>query len=90
MGTTIDLPLPSVVVGGKNLTYYLAISAILFLAWAWRSRKPAPGVDAPFYKASKLKWMFDAENRIIDSYNKVRWHPNVSNSTRRGAYSEDT
>lgn len=72
MGTTIDLHLPSVAVGGKNLTYYLAVSAVLFLAWTWRARKPAPGVDAPFHKASKLKWWFDAETEIINSYNKVR------------------
>lgn len=72
MGTTIDPHLPSVVSGSRNLTYYLAISVVLFLAWTWRSRKPASGVDAPFYKASKLKWMFDAETLIIDSYNKVR------------------
>ena len=72
MGSTVDLLLPSVVVGGRNLTYYLAISVVLFLAWTWRNRKPASGVDAPFYKASKLKWMFDAESLIIDSYNKVR------------------
>ena len=71
MGTTIDLPLPSMVVGSKNLTYYLAISVVLFLAWAWRTKKPVLGVDAPFYKASRLKWMFDAESLILDSYNKV-------------------
>lgn len=72
MGTSIDFHLPSVVVGGKNLTYYLAISVVLFLAWTWRSRKPAPGVDAPLYKASRLKWMLDAETQIVTSYNKVR------------------
>lgn len=68
----MDLQLPSGVVGGRNLTYYLAISVIIFLAWTWRNRRPTSGVDAPFYKASKMKWMFDAESLIIDSYNKVQ------------------
>lgn len=72
MGTETELQLPPGVIGGRDITYYLAISVILFLAWTWRNRKPASGVDAPFYKASKLKWMFDAESLIIDSYNKVR------------------
>ena len=70
MSTAIDIDLhfPSVVVGGRNLTYYLALGGLLFLAWAWRNRGPA---WAPFYKASKLKWMFDAESLILDSYSKV-------------------
>lgn len=73
MSTAIDIDLhfPSVVVGGRNLTYYLALDGLLFLAWAWRNRGPALVVDAPFYKASKLKWMFDAESLILDSYSKV-------------------
>ena len=75
MGATIDLHLPSVVVGGKNVTYYLALSAVLFLGWAWQSRKPDLRVDAPLYKTSKLKWYFDAETQIINSYNKVWWRP---------------
>lgn len=74
MTTTMDLHLhlPSVVVGGKDLTYYLAFGLIIFLTWVWRNRSPKLVVDAPFYEASKLKWMFDAESLILDSYSKVR------------------
>ncbi|SPN98818.1 related to cytochrome P450 monooxygenase (lovA) [Cephalotrichum gorgonifer] len=71
MSTTIDLQLPSAVVGGKNLTYYVAVGSVLFLAWAWRNRNPR-SVDAPFYEAPNLKWMFDAESLILDSYSKFR------------------
>lgn len=73
MGTVlhIDLHFPSLIVGGRNLTYYVALGGLLFLAWAWRNSRPALVVDAPFYRASKLKWMFDAESLILDSYSKV-------------------
>ena len=75
MGTSIELQMPTIVAGSRNLTYYLAISIVLFLAWTWRNRRPVSGVDAPLYKASKLRWMFDAESLIIDSYNRVRPSP---------------
>ncbi|CAI4212182.1 unnamed protein product [Parascedosporium putredinis] len=71
METAIDLQLPWVVIGGKNITYYLVIGAGLLLAWILKQKTACFTVDAPFYKASRIKWTLDAENLIIDSYRKV-------------------
>lgn len=71
METAIDLQLPWVVIGGKNITYYLAIGAGLLLAWILKQKTACFAVDAPFYKASRIKWTLDAENLVIDSYRKV-------------------
>jgi len=71
MATAIELQLPWVVIGGKNVTYYLAISAVLLLAWLLKQRTSQSKVEAPFYKASRLKWAFSAESLILDSYKKV-------------------
>ncbi|PKS11658.1 hypothetical protein jhhlp_001809 [Lomentospora prolificans] len=72
MATAIDLQLPWVVVGGKNITYYLAIGAVLLLAWLVKQRTSQFTVEAPFYKASRLKWTFSAETLVLDSYKKFR------------------
>ncbi|TEA12755.1 Cytochrome P450 monooxygenase BOA4 [Colletotrichum sidae] len=66
----MDLSLPQVVPGGRHASYYVAISAILVVAWLFQSRKPK--LPLPFYKAAKTKWMFDAETLIRDSYKKFR------------------
>ncbi|KAJ9142628.1 Cytochrome P450 [Pleurostoma richardsiae] len=55
-----------------HISYYIAIGAVLLVAYLFRARQSSKlnRVDAPFYKASTLKWMFDAENLVRDSYNK--------------------
>lgn len=59
------------VLGCDHMTYYIAIAAVLLVAFLLRpSREPV--VSAPFYKASKLKWMFSAETLVRDSYGKFR------------------
>jgi hypothetical protein len=65
-----------VVVRRQHLSYYVAIGAILLVAWLFQSSQTNKklGVKAPFYKASILKWYFDAETLVRDSYTKVR-HP---------------
>ncbi|CAM1510239.1 Fc.00g005740.m01.CDS01 [Cosmosporella sp. VM-42] len=68
----IDLPLPHVVSGGKRLSYYVAIALVLLAAWLMQSRKQTSKLEVPFYKASKTKWIFDAESLIKDSYSKFR------------------
>ncbi len=76
MKSTLELHLPQVVVGYKKLGYYVAIGAVLFAVWllqSWQTRKRKQ-VDVPVYKAAKMKWMFDAETLILDSYGKVRRH----------------
>ncbi|WYZ46533.1 hypothetical protein EsH8_IX_000758 [Colletotrichum jinshuiense] len=67
----MELNLPRVVPGGKHISYYVAISAMLIVAWLFQSRKQKVSA-IPFYKAAKTKWMFDAETLIRDSYGKFR------------------
>lgn len=63
-----------VVIRTQHLSYYVAIGAILLVAWLFQSSQTSKtkGVRAPFYKASILKWYFDAETLVRDSYTKVR------------------
>lgn len=63
-----------VVIRSQHLSYYVAISAILLVAWLFQSSQTskAKAVKVPFYKASILKWYFDAETLVRDSYTKVR------------------
>lgn len=63
-----------VVVQSQHLSYYVAIGAILLVAWLFQSSQTSKTnrVKAPFYKASLLKWYFDAETLVRDSYTKVR------------------
>jgi hypothetical protein len=72
---------------GKFLGYYIAIGAILVCTWLFQSKKE-PAVSVPFYKASKSKWMFDAETQIRNSYSKVsNWFADLkldSIKTRHG------
>lgn len=62
-----------VVVRSQHLSYYVAIGTILLVAWLFQSSQTnkTKGVKAPFYKASILKWYFDAETLVRDSYTKV-------------------
>lgn len=64
-----------VVIRSQHLSYYVAIGAILLVAWLFQTSQTskAKGVKAPFYKASILKWYFDAETLVRDSYTKVRY-----------------
>lgn len=71
MSKMLELHLPQVVVGGRHLTYYVAIGSILTVVWLLQRKKKLE-VDVPFYKAAKTKWMFDSETQILDSYRKVR------------------
>ncbi|KAI2781765.1 ent-kaurene oxidase [Daldinia loculata] len=70
--TIVADALPSQVLGGSRLSYYVAISAVLFCIWLFQSDKQKCSVSAPFYQASRLKWMFNADILIKDSYSKFR------------------
>ncbi|KAI1391380.1 ent-kaurene oxidase [Hypoxylon trugodes] len=70
--TTVADVLPSQVLGGTRLSYYIAISAVLLCIWLFQPAKQKCGVSAPFYKASRLKWMFSADALVKDSYSKFR------------------
>ncbi|KAI1659919.1 ent-kaurene oxidase [Daldinia decipiens] len=70
--TIVADALPSQVLDGSRLSYYVAISAVLFCIWLFQSGKQKCSVSAPFYQASRLKWMFNADTLIKDSYSKFR------------------
>lgn len=72
-----------VVVRSQHLSYYVTIGVVLLAAWFFQSKQSSKTtkVKAPFYKASIVKWYFDAESLVRDSYLKVRglrhllyWH----------------
>ncbi len=67
----IDITASSPLSRPSHLSYYVAVACVLFVTFLLRAGKRKEGVDAPFYKASKMKWMFDAETLVRDSYNKV-------------------
>jgi hypothetical protein len=82
-GTTTNMTmeeiLPAHTLVGNHYSYYVAIAAALLLAYALRSSKQSC-VSAPFYKASRMKWMFSADSLVRESYNKVRISTSVSYS----------
>jgi hypothetical protein len=51
--------------------YYAAVGIMLLCAWLFHSPKQASSVSAPFYDISRIKWMFDADNLVKNSYTKV-------------------
>ena len=67
------VPPTALVIRGQHLSYYVALGAILLAAYIFQSLQSSKSkhVEVPFYKASKMKWMFDAETLVRDSYNKV-------------------
>ncbi|PFH61297.1 hypothetical protein XA68_17714 [Ophiocordyceps unilateralis] len=56
----------------SRLNYYLAVAAILLVAWLAQVRKRQCDISVPLYKASKTKWIFAAETLIKDSYLKFQ------------------
>ncbi|KAF5018726.1 hypothetical protein F66182_9285 [Fusarium sp. NRRL 66182] len=68
----VDVQLPQLVSGGKRASYYITITVVLFTLWLLRSRKQTCQLEVPFYKASKKKWIFEAEALIKDSYTEFR------------------
>lgn len=69
--TLVSDILPDRVLGGSRLSYYVAIVTVLFCIWLWQPNKQKCVVSAPLYKASRLKWMFNADALVKDSYRKV-------------------
>ncbi|KAI1347937.1 cytochrome P450 [Xylaria sp. FL0043] len=55
-----------------RLIYYVAITATALCVWFFGSQKREPHVSAPFYGVSRIKWMFNADSLIKDSYCKFR------------------
>lgn len=63
-----------VVLRSQHIPYYVSIGLILVSIWLYQSTQASKvnKVKVPFYKASILKWYFDAESLVRDSYYKVR------------------
>lgn len=52
--------------------YYLTILTVLLSVWLFlRSKPDSSKLCVPFFKTSKLKWIFDAESQIVKSYTQV-------------------
>jgi len=65
----VDIRPASPAVGAAgHLRYYVAICCVLLAVFVFRSRKSKMHPDIPFFKASKAKWIFDAETLVRDSY----------------------
>ncbi|KAI0024517.1 ent-kaurene oxidase [Xylariomycetidae sp. FL0641] len=58
--------------GNGRASYYVAIAVVLFCIWLFQPAKHKSCVSAPLYKASRMKWMFNADALIKDSYSKFR------------------
>lgn len=56
----------------SHASYYLAIFCVLSLVYVLSPFSRSNDLDIPFYKAGKTKWIYDAENLVRDSYNKVK------------------
>jgi len=65
----VDIRPASPAVGTRShLRYYLAACCVLLALFLFRSKKSKMHPDIPFYKASKAKWIFDAETLVRKSY----------------------
>lgn len=63
-----------VVVRSQHLSYYVTLGLVLLGVWLFQSvqaNKSTRVKNVPFYKASIIKWYFDAETLVRDSYLKV-------------------
>lgn len=62
------------VLNSQHVNFYVAFGAIVLALWLFQSSQSskAKRIQVPFYKASILKWYFDAETLVRDSYCKVR------------------
>lgn len=59
--------------------YYLTILTVLLSVWLFlRSKPESSKLCVPFYKTSKLKWIFDAESQIVKSYKQVSLHNHLN------------
>ncbi|KIL90538.1 hypothetical protein FAVG1_06271 [Fusarium avenaceum] len=67
-----DVQLPNFSIEGNRAGYYITFTILIATLWLILPKKKASQLEVPFYKASKTKWIFDAESLIKDSYTKFR------------------
>ncbi|KAM0354162.1 hypothetical protein ACHAPU_001197 [Fusarium lateritium] len=67
-----DIQFPNYLIEGKRAGYYITIAILVATLWLVLPRSKTSELEVPFYKASKTKWIFDAETLIKDSYAKFR------------------
>ncbi|KAL7625324.1 hypothetical protein AAE478_004540 [Parahypoxylon ruwenzoriense] len=70
--TIVTDVLPNQVLDVGRLSYYIAIGTVLLCIWLFQPNKQKCSISAPFFKASRLKWMFSADTLIKESYSKFR------------------
>ncbi|KAI0007725.1 ent-kaurene oxidase [Xylariaceae sp. FL0662B] len=70
--TTVTDVLPNQVLASSRISYYVAIGVVLVCLWFFQPNNQKCGVAVPFYKASRLKWVFSADTLVRDSYFKFR------------------
>lgn len=69
----VNVQYPQLVLEGRRTGYYITTFTLLVLTlWFILPKKQRSQLEVPFYKASKTKWIFNAEALIKDSYTKVR------------------
>ncbi|PHH91714.1 hypothetical protein CDD83_10562 [Cordyceps sp. RAO-2017] len=70
--SALDSRRPNPAAANTSLSYYVAVAALLLVAWFIQARKCHSSIPVPFYKASKTKWIFSAESLVKDSYRKFQ------------------
>ena len=67
----VNVQYPQLVLEGKRTGYYITFALFVLTIWFILPRKQRSQLEVPLYKASKTKWIFNAESLIKDSYTKV-------------------
>ena len=57
--------------GRSRVTYFCMVSALLYATYYFLTRKHGK-IDVPYYRASLIRWIFDAEGGIKDSYTQYQ------------------
>jgi hypothetical protein len=68
----VNVQYPQLILEGKRTGYYITFALFVLTIWFILPKKQRSQLEVPLYKASKTKWIFDAETLIKDSYTKFR------------------
>ncbi|KAH7198694.1 cytochrome P450 [Fusarium flagelliforme] len=68
----VNVQYPQLILEGKRTGYYITFALFVLTIWFILPKKQRSQLEVPLYKASKTKWIFDAETLIKDSYTTFR------------------
>lgn len=88
-GASVKVSLPDTTFGipmSHRGGLYLALAAVVLLAWLLSPGATGTKIGVPLYEASRWKWVFDAETLICDSYRKVCWSISFRAATTRATH----